>query len=88
MLIYPVYHSLTATSLNLVGVSYSYNNDENDKRYGFIAQEVEKQFPNLVKEDDEGKTPLYIAARYGHAECIHLLINAPNINEKKSDNEE
>ena len=48
-------HSALSGVLNLCGVTYSYNNNDNDKRYGFIAQEVEKQFPNLVKEDDDGK---------------------------------
>ncbi|EDR29951.1 hypothetical protein EDI_007940, partial [Entamoeba dispar SAW760] len=41
--------------LSLVGVSYSYKKDCDNKKYGFIAQEVQKIYPELVKEDDTGK---------------------------------
>jgi len=48
-------HSALSGILSLVGVSYSYTNDDAEKRYGFIAQEVQKTYPDLVKEDSEGK---------------------------------
>ncbi|BFU19043.1 hypothetical protein KM1_058440 [Entamoeba histolytica HM-3:IMSS] len=41
--------------LSLVGVSYSYKNDSDNKKYGFVAQDVQKIYPDLVKEDDTGK---------------------------------
>ncbi|EDR29592.1 hypothetical protein EDI_210770 [Entamoeba dispar SAW760] len=40
--------------LSLVGKKYSYKNEPNKVKYGFIAQEVQKVIPNLVQKDDTG----------------------------------
>ncbi|ELP94813.1 hypothetical protein EIN_247070 [Entamoeba invadens IP1] len=40
--------------MSLSGVTYSYKDDLNNRKYGFIAQEVEKIIPDLVTKDDTG----------------------------------
>ncbi|KAL7712265.1 Peptidase S74 domain-containing protein [Entamoeba marina] len=39
---------------SLVGVSYAYKNNPDDKKFGLIAQQVQKIYPDLVKEADDG----------------------------------
>ena len=53
-------------------VEYNYKSDDNKRtHFGFIAQEMEKIYPNLVKENCRGKTVNYI-------ELIPLLIDKIN----------
>ena len=49
---------------------FSEDVDFNQKHYGFIAQDVQKLFPDLVKEDGSG----YLSVNY--VELIPLLVNA------------
>ena len=60
----------TPNVLNLNPVKYSFKSDMNNKmHYGFIAQDVEKVYPELVKNSDLGyKTVNYI-------EIIPLLLS-------------
>ena len=60
----------TPNVLNLNPVKYSFKSDINNKiHYGFIAQDVEKIYPELVKSSDLGyKTVNYI-------EIIPLLLS-------------
>ena len=60
----------TQNVLNLNPVEYSFKSDINNKiHYGFIAQDVEKIYPELVKNSDLGyKTVNYI-------EIIPLLLS-------------
>ena len=44
--------------------------DIDQKHYGFIAQDVQKLFPELVKEDGSG----YLSVNY--VELIPILVNA------------
>ena len=56
---------------NINQVTFKYNNDnENDKEHiGFIAQEIQKYYPELVNEDEYG----YLSVKY--IEMIPLLLN-------------
>lgn len=61
----------------LRGVTYGYNQSEfpkmhfdDGRSYGFIAQELQKVMPELVREDDEG----YLAVNYDGV--IPVLVNA------------
>jgi len=65
--------SLNENILNLSPKKYLYKNDENKKlHYGFIAQEVEEYFPNLVNElTIDGTTVKTV----NYLEMIPLLIS-------------
>ncbi|BFU20328.1 hypothetical protein EHI8A_007830 [Entamoeba histolytica HM-1:IMSS-B] len=39
---------------NVVGYSFVYKNDENNQKYGFMAQELQKIYPNTVKVLPDG----------------------------------
>jgi len=61
----------------LRGVTYGYKRDEfpkmhfdDGRTYGFVAQELQKVMPELVREDDEG----YLAVNYDGV--IPVLVNA------------
>ena len=62
----------------LVPKSYNFKND-NTKHFGFIAQEVEKEFPNLVSTDAEGMKSV------NYLEMIPLLLYKINDLERKLD---
>ncbi|ELP92129.1 hypothetical protein EIN_380760 [Entamoeba invadens IP1] len=47
-------HSALSGVLSLDGVSYAYKNNPTDKKYGFVAQEIESIYPDLVKRDRDG----------------------------------
>ena len=65
--------------LNLL-IPKSYNvKKDNSKHYGFIAQEVEKLFPNLVNVDDNGMKSV------NYLEIIPLLLLKVNDLERKID---
>ena len=55
----------------LVPKSYNFKND-NIKHFGFIAQEVEKVFPNLVSTDNDGMKSI------NYLEMIPLLLHKIN----------
>lgn len=60
----------TDDSITIKENYFSKDTDFDRKHYGFIAQEVQKLFPNLVKEDEEG----YLSMNY--IEIIPLLVQA------------
>ena len=62
----------------LVPKSYNFKND-NIKHFGFIAQEVEKIFPNLVSTDSDGMKSI------NYLEMIPLLLYKINHLERKID---
>ena len=62
----------------LVPKSYNFKND-NIKHFGFIAQEVEKVFPNLVSTDNDGMKSI------NYLEIIPLLLHKINDLERKID---
>ena len=62
----------------LVPKSYNFKND-NIKHFGFIAQEVEKIFPNLVSTDNDGMKSI------NYLEMIPLLSHKINHLERKID---
>ena len=62
----------------LVPKSYNFKND-NIKHFGFIAQEVEKEFPNLVSTDNDGMKSI------NYLEMIPLLLHKINHLERKID---
>ena len=62
----------------LVPKSYNFKND-NIKHFGFIAQEVEKEFPNLVSTDNDGMKSI------NYLEMIPLLLHKINDLERKID---
>ncbi len=62
----------------LVPKSYNFKND-NIKHFGFIAQEVEKIFPNLVSTDNDGMKSI------NYLEMIPLLLHKINHLERKID---
>ena len=62
----------------VVPKSYNFKND-NGKHFGFIAQELEKQFPNLVSTDTEGMKSV------NYLEMIPLLLHKINDLERKLD---
>jgi len=71
--------SLSDNLMNLTPKQYTYISDEDHKlRYGFIAQEVETLFPNLVSEvsdtgaDDVDELTKYKAVNY--LEIIPILL--------------
>ena len=61
---------------NVVPKSYKFQNDH-EKHFGFIAQEVEKQFPHLVSTDNEGMKSV------NYLEMIPLLLHKINDLERK-----
>tara|TARA_B000000477_G_C5988568_1_gene183846 strand:+ start:117 stop:518 length:402 start_codon:yes stop_codon:yes gene_type:complete len=62
----------------LVPKSYKFKND-NKKHFGFIAQDLEKQFPHLVSTDNEGMKSV------NYLEIIPLLLFKINDLERKLD---
>ena len=60
----------------LVPKSYGFKNDGLE-HFGFIAQEVEKDFPNLVSMDDDGMKSV------NYLEMITLLLHKINYLERK-----
>tara|TARA_B110000444_G_C18821768_1_gene588123 strand:+ start:1756 stop:2151 length:396 start_codon:yes stop_codon:yes gene_type:complete len=60
----------------VVPKSYKFKND-NEKHFGFIAQDVEKQFPHLVSTDSNGMKSV------NYLEMIPLLLFKINDLEKK-----
>ena len=60
----------------LVPKSYNFQNDD-EKHFGFIAQDVEKQFPHLVSTDNEGMKSV------NYLEMIPLLLHKINDLERK-----
>tara|TARA_B100001175_G_scaffold257904_1_gene226337 strand:+ start:255 stop:656 length:402 start_codon:yes stop_codon:yes gene_type:complete len=60
----------------VVPKSYRFMND-NNKHFGFIAQELEKQFPHLVSTDNEGMKSV------NYLEMIPLLLHKINDLERK-----
>ena len=62
----------------LLPKSYNFKND-NVKHFGFIAQDVEKEFPNLVSTDNEGMKSV------DYLEMIPLLLHKINDLERKLD---
>ena len=62
----------------LVPKSYNFKND-NIKHFGFIAQEVEKEFPNLVSTDNDGMKSI------NYLEMIPLLLHKINDLERNID---
>ena len=62
----------------LVPKSYNFKND-NIKHFGFIAQEVEKVFPNLVSTDNDGMKSI------NYLEMIPLLLHKINHLERNID---
>lgn len=62
----------------LVPKSYGFKNDGLE-HFGFIAQEVEKDFPNLVSMDDDGMKSV------NYLEMIPLLLHKINYLERKLD---
>ena len=60
----------------LVPKSYNFQND-NEKHFGFIAQDVEQQFPHLVSTDNEGMKSV------NYLEMIPLLLHKINDLERK-----
>ena len=60
----------------LVPKSYGFKNDGLE-HFGFIAQEVEKDFPNLVSMDDDGMKSV------NYLEMIPLLLHKINYLERK-----
>ena len=62
----------------LVPKSYNFKND-NIKHFGFIAQEVEKEFPNLVSTDNDGMKSI------NYLEMIPLLLHKINHLERNID---
>ena len=60
----------------VVPKSYKFQNDH-EKHFGFIAQEVEKQFPHLVSTDNEGMKSV------NYLEMIPLLLHKINDLERK-----
>ena len=61
---------------NVVPKSYKFQNDH-EKHFGFIAQEVEKQFPHLVSTDNEGMKSV------NYLEMIPHLLHKINDLERK-----
>ncbi len=74
--------------LKLRGVSFTFNNDpENKTQIGLIAQEVEKEFPELVVTDAEG----YKSIAYGNMTAVlteGIKEQQSQINELKAENTE
>ncbi|MCT2561711.1 tail fiber domain-containing protein [Chryseobacterium herbae] len=76
---------LSPNLLNIKSYSYTFKekkegekrNDSQKLHYGFIAQEVEKEFPNLVSIDEKGNYAL------NYIEFIPLLLN--ELKEQKSE---
>lgn len=74
---------LSPNLLNIESYSYTFKKKEGENRtedklhFGFIAQEVEKQFPNLVSIDEKGNYAL------NYVEFIPLLLN--ELKEQKSE---
>jgi len=60
----------------VVPKSYRFKND-NNKHFGFIAQDVEKLFPHLVSIDNEGMKSV------NYLEMIPLLLHKINYLERK-----
>ena len=60
----------------VVPKSYRFKND-NNKHFGFIAQDVEKLFPHLVSTDNEGMKSV------NYLEMIPLLLHKINYLERK-----
>lgn len=58
---------------------FSKDTDFDRKHYGFIAQDIQKLFPNLVKEDEEG----YLSVNY--IELIPLLVKTIQDQESRID---
>ena len=61
---------------NLVPKSYNLSNS-NGIHFGFIAQEVEKEFPNLVSKDSDGMKSV------NYLEMLPILLHKINSLEKK-----
>lgn len=61
---------------NLVPKSYNLNNSEGI-HFGFIAQDVEKEFPNLVSKDSDGMKSV------NYLEMVPILLHKINNLEKK-----
>jgi hypothetical protein len=79
--IQPLNYGILDKVLKLNPVSF-YWKDENmdkDKHFGFVAQEVEKVLPELVKQDSEGRKTL------SYSEFIPYLVQA--IKELKAEND-
>ena len=63
------YNNISSDQLdNLNMVSFKYNGD-NDDHIGFIAQEIEEYYPQLIKKDSNG----YLSVKY--LEMIPLLLD-------------
>jgi hypothetical protein len=62
----------------LLPKSYNFKKD-NIKHFGFIAQDVEKEFPSLVSTDNEGMKSI------NYLEMIPLLLHKINDLERKID---
>ena len=60
----------------IIPKSYNIKGDD-DKHFGFIAQDVEKEFPNLVSTDSEGMKSV------NYLEMIPLLLHKINYLERK-----
>jgi hypothetical protein len=55
-------------SLNVIEYNYKYEEDTHKKHFGFIAQEIEEKYPNLVERGDDNKL------RIKSIELIPLLL--------------
>ena len=60
----------------IIPKSYKFKGDD-EKHFGFIAQDVEKEFPNLVSTDNEGMKSV------NYLEMIPLLLHKINDLERK-----
>ena len=71
---------LTSSDLDklnkIIPKSYKFKGDD-EKHFGFIAQDVEKEFPNLVSTDNEGMKSV------NYLEMIPLLLHKINDLERK-----
>jgi hypothetical protein len=84
----PVTHALDGV-MNLHGVRFAWNQEArnrsgcgNSDQIGLLAQEVRKQFPELVKEDDEG----YLSVSYSSMTAV--LVEAIKEQQKQLEEKE
>lgn len=76
--IQPIPENKTQNLKNLEPKEFTYNGNNEKKHYGFIAQDVEKIYPELVNNDNTYKSVNYI-------EIIPILVSKINKMQKEID---
>ena len=80
-------HNLSTEEIQLVWSSNNLWADTARKGYTKLMKLLIKNGTIVNIQDNRGYTALHLASRYGHKDCVELLIKTDGININKQDND-